>query len=927
MVFLNLDRSALGMLVEANLRDRDVITSWPRFASYRLLRDVELSTAIDIPPPEDDGASPPPLPEAMIIFRTRTSASSSLAELVVCEPKLGLRLGSKRVPLSGNTAQDASALADAALAPLKKLDETVSRLWGLAPFHSGNLGSEDVELRQMLAQETEQAILKHRGVFLIELEYVHAIAATRKLAGAVEPIRRRRPWFLVGEYRWEPSESERKLTILLARHVDASTVHRQSLSPLPREAALADLRKRAGEMANTADFPPALDNPAGELQLLDAIRREGQKAGDDLTQIALAEASLLLIDGDQQLRSETALMLGRVAWQVWRKAEELPLPTPPPAAPTVSIRIEGARAAEEIEREYEQSLVRAINLARRGLDHANVVADSLKQPPPPEQMGRNVPKLPVIQYGHAMPIPRPTSSDVLKSLVRPLQQAQARLIMRLAPIHAHNGDGLDGQLIRDLPVADRQAVALRAIAEFKAYPGAETRIRQYVVSALSITTGWSPDDDERFLKQVESIDHPGVAAAVSNARGLVAQRQKGRQPQAVAPAAVRQPQAAHQATQPAEPPSDSDPHIAFKQLVLPWQKMNVGTRCDLCLPCGTDVDLFGASGQLLLMKKKGEAKLLWQGDYGLDFRNFNATPLACYDGKYAWVPASFPLKLPRLLIVDPQSGKVAEVTKEHGLPEGPVPLNFQPMIAAAPLSPGKSLLVGTFGQTWLAIATFDPDKGPSVKVIHECVEQAVSGDDQQWKSSKLAFQPQYLATLSGKMDGAENVEQRVLVGRSARGGAHLHPLLVNPETNQVEVLAAEFTAFAFGRPFAYEGALYASIGSPKGRSIWRTGFSDFHPKLLAEHPLKGNHITWSIGLEANRVHLIHDQWYTAPSWDKPLVPLRGKLPWTRDDHIGLLRSNHYGWIVQTLTSQAYAVEFLDQAESQGANAKGERPAD
>jgi hypothetical protein len=917
VVFLNLDRSSLGTLLEAKLRGKNVVNWWPRHASYRLLTEVELSTAIDVPPPETDDNTPPPLPDAVILLRTRDSGKSSLAELIVCDPKLGLRLGSKRVVLSDNISRDVDMIADAAIAPLGKLKQSVSRLYGLPPFRCANLGGDDGELRQLLAQEAEQTILKQRGRFVVELDYAHAIAAVRRLAGIAEPIRRLRPWFLLGEYRIEPSESGRKLAISLTQYRGDSPPQIRNLEPLPIEEALAALHKRIGEGANFADFSPAFDNPSGEIKLLDLVQRECQKAADMETQIALGETELLLVPGDQQLRNETASLLGRLAWQVWRKAEELPPPVAPPPEPAVNILIEGTKPVELVEREYEQALVRAINYARRGLAHANIIADSLKPPPPPDQVPKHAPRLQVVQYGHAIPMPRPTSSDALKALVRPLQQARARLALRIAPIHAHNGEPGDVYMIRELPLADRQAAALKLIVELKDYPQAEARIQQYVLSGLSIMTGWSPEDDERFLKQVESIDHPAIAAAVRNAREQLARQAETRRPRVITPpAAIRSP-----APQPPQPPSDGDVQIVFKQLALPWKNMPQASRCDLYLAVGPDMDLFGASGQMLLMKKKGEARPIWQGDFGLSFRNFATPPSACYDGKYAWIPATFPLKLPQLLVVDPQSGKVDEVTKEHGLPEGPVPVGFQPMLAAAPLAPGKALLVGTFGQTWLAIATFDPDKGPSLKVIHECVEQAVGDDEAQWRSSKVAFAPHYVVTLSGKLENSEKVEQRVLVGRRAEGTVALHPLIVNPETNHVDVLEADYRAFAAGQPIVAEGAMYVSIPSQKGHSIWRAGFPDFRPEMIADIPVKGTSFNSAIGMEPGRVHLIHDQWHMGEAWDKPLKPLRGKLPWKKEEYIWLLRSNHYGWIAQTLNSEAYVVEFADVPENSSAEPK------
>ena len=919
VVFLDLDRSMIGTLVEAKLRDKNLVKWWPRHATYRLLREVELSTAIDIAPPEDERGQPP-LPDAMIVLRTQSNGNSSLAELVVCEPKLGLRLGSKRMPLSSNVEQDVETLATAAIASLSKLDERVSRLWGVPPFRCSNLGGEDGALRHRLAQEIGEAILKQPGAFLVELDYAYAIAEIRRVAGTEQSIRRQRPWFLLGEYRsgltdWGPS-----LEVSLTLYIEESAVRPWSLVPLPTEEAVEQLRRHVTRGVGFNHASAVFDNPAGELKLLEAVRREAQKAADLETEVALAETSLLLISGDQQLRNETASLLGKLAWQEWRKAEELPPPAALPAAPAVSVIIEGTKPTAEIERQYEQALVRAINHSRRSLAHANIVAESLPSPPPHGQNLRNVPRIPVVLYGGSIVSPRSTSSDSLKALARPLREARARLALRMAPIHAYHGETGDVYMIRELPPPDRRAAALRLILELKDYPQPARRIQQYVLSGLTMTTGWAPEDDERFLKQVEAIDHPAIAAAVKNARQQLASQAQARQPQIFAPASAPRRQQP-QSSQPPKPPmsdvpAQSDAQVAFKPLALPWQRIHSQTRCDMCLPAGPDVDLFGAAGQILLMKKKGEARLLWQGDLGLNFRNFLGAPLACYDGKYAWIPASRPLKLPQLVIVDPQSGKVTEVTKEHGLPEGPVPVNYQPVLAAAPLASGRVLLVGTFGQTWLAIATFDPDKGPSVKVIHECVEQLVPDDDDQWRSAKLVFTPLHVTTLSGKLEGSEKVEQRVLVGRGSAGRGTNHPLLVNPETGQVEVLTAEYPAFGTEQPFAYQGALYSSIPSQQGRAIWRVGFPDFQPKLVAEQSVKGNSFNLAIGMEPDRVHLVHDQWYTGPSWDEPLKPLRGTLPGKPLDRLYLLRSNHYGWIVQTMNSEPFAVEFLDLPEDE-----------
>src|SRR5436305_8617427 len=50
VAFLNLDRSPIGTLVEAKLQAKKIVNWWPRSATAKLLDDLELSTAIDVPP-------------------------------------------------------------------------------------------------------------------------------------------------------------------------------------------------------------------------------------------------------------------------------------------------------------------------------------------------------------------------------------------------------------------------------------------------------------------------------------------------------------------------------------------------------------------------------------------------------------------------------------------------------------------------------------------------------------------------------------------------------------------------------------------------------------------------------------------------------------------------------------------------------------
>src|SRR4051812_16506217 len=151
VAFLNLDRSPIGTLIEAKLRVKKIVNWWPRNAAAKLLDDLELSTAIDVPPLPTESSEPPKLPDALILCRTRIKDKDRLCEIVVCEPGLGLRLGTVRLTLTKEIGTDVGKLTDGAVKALAKLGEPMKELWGVSPLRSKDPGSKYDSLRTHLA--------------------------------------------------------------------------------------------------------------------------------------------------------------------------------------------------------------------------------------------------------------------------------------------------------------------------------------------------------------------------------------------------------------------------------------------------------------------------------------------------------------------------------------------------------------------------------------------------------------------------------------------------------------------------------------------------------------------------------------------------------------------------------------------------------
>ncbi len=645
VAILNVDRSTLGALVEVRLRDKKMVNWWPRPATSKLLSEAELHPAIDLPAAADDGqGDKPPLPDALILVRTRANADGKQAEVVVCEPGLGLRLGVKRVPLTGEPARDVEALADAATTGLKKLGEKLRQLWAVPPFRSSDLVTTNTDLRSSFAREAEQALLSQKGTFAVELEYAHVIAAARAIAGIDEGIRRPVPRFVLGEYRHEKESSS--LAIRLTIQESEMPGEPRQLPAAAAEAAVHSLQAALAEIGKSTGDVQSGDGGSAEKNLIAAASRAYQKEGNWQAALALAESRLLLDPADRQWRSHAighAVKLVREQVEGLRRREAPAGLTDLPPTPAV-----GGLHLRPLSPEYVKPVTEALNTYRRAMHHFQ---KQLSTVPPAEGRGTHAwipaPGHDFVYCQLAFP-PAVSHSADLVAIVSELRRQRQALILRYNEIAAANGEAGDMIVFSELMPEERRALVVRMIVDFRNYPRAEIRNQAYVRAALSYQGG--KENVEPFLAQLATIPDPTVQKVVEQQRQQLTRTATSPQP---TPMPSRTPA-------PAVTP-DPNAQIAFTPLALPWKTLLDGpdsrSTCELVVPLGKMGDLFCYRGQILLAKKKGEYKLIWEGSSNLMFRHMTSAgygpSLACYDGKYAWVPLVDPGTPARLLVIDP----------------------------------------------------------------------------------------------------------------------------------------------------------------------------------------------------------------------------------------------------------------------------------
>ncbi len=905
VAFLNLDRSSIGTLVEAKLRSKKIVNWWRRSATTRLLDDLELSTAIDIPPASGDN-NPAKLPDALLLCRTRIQGRDTVCEIVVCEPSLGVRLGSVQLPLSKKVGSDVGKLADGTIKALGKFGEEMTELWGVPPLRSKDLGSKYDSLREELAAVVEEELLTRKGALVVETEYSHAIALARKHAGIAEPLQRTTPIYLTGQYRNYVDGDQRTLavTLQIAGSEEAKTDALPSTGVPPAEAEKT-LRERVKAIAKNVGGSQDVNNKetSEEISMLANLSKDLQKAGDAAAQLAILETSLLLKSVDAEAQQESLRLLGQLVRLHWEKAQEVLA-----VRQVTENTADGGTIVKVIPNENVnlqlQNGMTAMNLYRRGLQRIrqwNEVSGEAM----PRQPLRPMELLIAFQ---GLP-PRPEFPRSYTNVAERLSREQREVALQHVRWEARQGIA-DALLIwGEATTQERMKLVLRLIVELQDEPQVERRTVGYVMNGVYLHNLKTPEG-ELFLQQLAEIPNPGVQAALVSIKEQVA---KYEVPKPTPP-------------MPTVPESEEkDADVRFVPLNLAWKDIpaslpEMKASCDLVVPCGKDVDLFCSDGQVLIMKRKGESKLIFDakgqnysfkqsGGYGI------SPATACFDGKYAWIPMMCYGKPSRLLVVDVEKEKVTELKEDSGLPIEVPDKNFSPALAAAPLGPGKAFLVGSFGKTWLGTATFDGEKG-TIKILHEAPEVAVRNQPNQWRSTSLRFGPAFVVALTDPDGDKKSPATRIVIGRASEDSQALtHPLLVDPDSGKVTVMETSVNPGTATVLSPHDGSLHwlqtSNSNQKFGAEFMKLGFPDFEPTSLGKQPLPGKGYQFTFGMDDKRLHVFHDQWLTAEAPDRPLQALKGNLPTNeRNSPRFLMRSNHYGWVLLVSNfNKGYAVEF------------------
>lgn len=865
---LDLHKAPVVSLLEAGLSRKDGIRLLERMDVEKILEEQRLELALSPEGGRERVALGRLLKADVLVLLSARKEGARHIEIVVCETARGLRLLVRKARWVDDPKAGAAAIEGLLDAALGKYRESVAEIVAVPPFLSRDLGHEHDYLQGALARLIEQALLRRRGVLVVELAEARAISRELALAGDTFEVRRRLPLYFVGEYRSAGTGDARRISAALGlRRGKEEIASTDRIGMLPGEvgpfllSATADLLAR---VAKGTGRPPAPRTEARQLtERADEFARLGfwKEAAD------LFEASILLDQDALESRNRLLAVLRKLA-------EDHFDPYADPDGFAKKGRL-------------------ILDCYRQGLPHARFLLDSVTKGDDRtvDGMGRFLGCCSMVRYHR-------NCGAELAAISRKLEMERREILLgflesrsgpgRLTYAMANAIEMQESLRFRqkEETLEENLRARLRAIRAIRDLPNCHQLIRRWARNNIDLGPRRSLEYRE-FIDQVAAIDRSSGQILLRYYQG---------------DAATQTPRTSRPA-RPDKPAGKPTPEAVARRLRLSWEDargkhLSSGPKLQGWLPCGKGLDVAWGPRAIFLMKKRGTLRRVYQSSE----RYFNFSGV-CYDGRYIWVPVRR-RREPLVLTIDPESGRVHRFTSEDGLPG----TSFG--VTAAPLGPGQVCVAGSFGKenvtancdrSWCAVLELDGAGGKSVRIIHEARIQPKGGSPEEYKNAGVAFRPGLMVALRSR-DGAD---RRVLLTRSAyvMSAGH-HPLLLNPDGPPATVVE-DSVAFYRHCGIAHDGAMYWTNTLPNQPEInlLRFGF----PELRVTVAAKGLPGRGQVVFQGRRVHIFGKHWWTAEGPGGPFRKVDADIP--KESPIRLIwTSSHYGLLIVEVGRDVFEID-------------------
>lgn len=825
---IDLQQSALGGLVEAELLARPN-TQWvERTEIEKLQSEQRLQSILGAQSGIDRRSIGTVLKaDVLIILRTTEEEQKKYAEIVVAETNQGIRLVRQKMLLGSDPTSDAEVLAKLASDGIAKSQGAIQHIFAIPPFVSDDLTYEYDYLKSTYAKLLERTLLDLPGVVVVELDEAKAITNEYNLAADGANVQRKLPAYVLGEYRNEGRDDQRRVHLNLKTQQGAKVVNEQDETITP-EAVSGVLLKYAQDLASSQGIETASIDSQQEVKLLNERASLFMRLANWDEAQALVEASLLLVPDQPEMHSQAVTI-------VENRLKEFPF-----------------RSVKHLEN--------SIRLKHHGLKHVQVLVNQAHY----SLAGRHLRVFDKSSINERRIFVEPDSAaEKVVQNSRDYQQLRTKLAMQL--VHGLAEDKswytsamLLHMIVRDWKPQQRYAEIKKILLKYQHQANDENVTRWYIL-AREQPKHIRSLEGRAFLQDL--IDTPETLPHVRQTAESLLQE--------------IQPKAPRTIVNRSNADMAKNDRLTFQEIKFDGFRAINGYES-----LGGEWDLVIAGNAYhVYSKSHGLKKLLDRPrNSGTRFR---------YDGKYVWASLVNNDGGLELAVFEPETGQRHDFSTADGLPllsPKDVPDGSAETfgIIAAPVSVGRAIVVGYVGRTWFADVTFSADGKHQVKIFHEA-KQTLPQDRNSVRPDDLniRFKPHAMSPLERREKG-EVVESGFFLTRFSMSQVlSSHPLFINSKDLSIRVLDRSWSEFS--GDWEIGGELYNEITIArrhKGQGLFRRGLGDEQKTLVLSEYEEGS---FCYDKEAKILHVVGDEWREANLATGKMTSL-GPVPWVYRNH-------------------------------------------
>lgn len=236
--------------------------------------------------------------DLLAVFSLREHEGAAILTVLCIETKNGIRISRDLLVLGGPIDDSVGFLVQRIRNATQRIEHGITRVFAVPPFESKDLALDHSHLQRTYALLAEQAVETVPGAAVVEFDQAKSIAKELALSEGYVELQRQFPIYVLGDYRNEGVDANRRITINIEMKQGEKSLGRVSHPGMAPKDAPAFIKEAIARISSDALGETRVGNATtptpSEVEFLAKRAHAFRLLGEFEHAIDLAEAALLL---------------------------------------------------------------------------------------------------------------------------------------------------------------------------------------------------------------------------------------------------------------------------------------------------------------------------------------------------------------------------------------------------------------------------------------------------------------------------------------------------------------------------------------------------------------------------------------------------------------------------------------------------------